>query len=241
MSLLHALHKACAPRIILSLRIQDPVPDWITHIALVRGSAVTGEKAAVLANLEDKFEDGGFIPQPDILAQPTHAAHDAQRAVLVDLQGVNVSYHTRQVRPLGFNLALLDMTEPLKILKNINWTIRKGDKWLLRGPNGQLTYFCFTCSINSASGSGKTTLLSMITGDVSSSRNACHCHIPTILIASSIIHATTPSPFWHVTKTPGHAHDRSTHRDMFTRTLQRVSSSLRLPGSDRARRDCIRL
>lgn len=35
------------------------------------------------------------------------------------------------------------------ILNNINWTIRKGDFWQLKGPNG----------------SGKTTLLTMITGD----------------------------------------------------------------------------
>lgn len=38
---------------------------------------------------------------------------------------------------------------PKRVLKNINWTIRKGDFWQLVGKNG----------------SGKTTILSMITGD----------------------------------------------------------------------------
>ena len=35
------------------------------------------------------------------------------------------------------------------VLRNVNWTIRQGDHWLLLGPNG----------------SGKTTLLSLLTGD----------------------------------------------------------------------------
>lgn len=115
MSLLHALHKACAPRIILSLRVQDPVPDWITHIALVRagGSVVTGEKATILAYPEDNIEDGGFTPQPGILAKRTNITRDAQRSVLVDLQGVNVSYHERQVRSPGIYFHLRsNMTEP---------------------------------------------------------------------------------------------------------------------------------
>ena len=51
--------------------------------------------------------------------------------VLVDLQNVNVRFGRRV------------------LFKNFAWTIREGERWLLRGPNG----------------SGKTTLLSLITGD----------------------------------------------------------------------------
>ena len=51
--------------------------------------------------------------------------------VLIELKGVNVSYFEKP------------------ILKNINWEIKKGDFWELRGKNG----------------SGKTTILSMITGE----------------------------------------------------------------------------
>ena len=51
--------------------------------------------------------------------------------VLIELKNVNVSY----------------LDKP--ILKNINWNIKKGDFWELRGKNG----------------SGKTTILSMITGE----------------------------------------------------------------------------
>ena len=51
--------------------------------------------------------------------------------VLVDLCNVNVKFGRRT------------------LFKNFAWTIREGERWLLRGPNG----------------SGKTTLLSLITGD----------------------------------------------------------------------------
>ncbi|MBR0506331.1 MAG: ATP-binding cassette domain-containing protein, partial [Kiritimatiellae bacterium] len=54
-----------------------------------------------------------------------------QQAVLVDLRNVNVKFGRRV------------------LFKNFAWTIREGERWLLRGPNG----------------SGKTTLLSLITGD----------------------------------------------------------------------------
>jgi molybdate transport system ATP-binding protein len=50
---------------------------------------------------------------------------------LIKFQNVRVSYHEKP------------------ILQDITWTIRKGEFWHLRGPNG----------------SGKTTILSMITGD----------------------------------------------------------------------------
>jgi len=51
--------------------------------------------------------------------------------VLVDLRNVNVKFGKRV------------------LFKDFSWTIREGERWLLRGPNG----------------SGKTTLLSLITGD----------------------------------------------------------------------------
>ena len=54
-----------------------------------------------------------------------------QQDVLVDLRNVNVKFGRRV------------------LFKNFAWTIREGERWLLRGPNG----------------SGKTTLLALITGD----------------------------------------------------------------------------
>ena len=62
---------------------------------------------------------------------PAREAPVCKRKVLVDLRNVNVRFGRRT------------------LFKNFAWTIREGERWLLRGPNG----------------SGKTTLLSLITGD----------------------------------------------------------------------------
>ncbi|EPQ55255.1 P-loop containing nucleoside triphosphate hydrolase protein, partial [Gloeophyllum trabeum ATCC 11539] len=46
----HSLHISRNPRIILGLRKQDPVPEWITHVAAVQGGSVTtGLKNEILA------------------------------------------------------------------------------------------------------------------------------------------------------------------------------------------------
>ncbi|KAI0300031.1 P-loop containing nucleoside triphosphate hydrolase protein [Multifurca ochricompacta] len=40
LSLLHSLHASNNSRIIIGLRLQDPIPEWITHIALAQGGRV---------------------------------------------------------------------------------------------------------------------------------------------------------------------------------------------------------
>ena len=59
------------------------------------------------------------------------AIEDDQFEYAVRMNGVNVIHGERE------------------ILKNINWTVRKGERWALMGPNG----------------AGKTTLLSLVTAD----------------------------------------------------------------------------
>ena len=65
------------------------------------------------------------------LPQPLSSADTANYEKVVQLNNVNVSYFGH------------------KILENVNWTIKRGEKWALLGPNG----------------SGKSTLLSLICGD----------------------------------------------------------------------------
>ena len=67
----------------------------------------------------------------NLLRPPAREAPGCKGKVLVDLRNVNVKFGRRV------------------LFKNFAWTIREGERWLLRGPNG----------------SGKTTLLSLITGD----------------------------------------------------------------------------
>ncbi|KAI1763153.1 P-loop containing nucleoside triphosphate hydrolase protein [Hypoxylon sp. FL1150] len=52
--LLHGLASKASPRLILSARPQDPIPDWITHLAYLKGNCqvgAIGEKQAVLDEL----------------------------------------------------------------------------------------------------------------------------------------------------------------------------------------------
>ncbi|KAI1824514.1 ABC transporter [Xylaria intraflava] len=52
--LLHALSSKASPRLVLSARPQDPIPDWITHLVYLRADCqvgVIGEKATVLEAL----------------------------------------------------------------------------------------------------------------------------------------------------------------------------------------------
>ncbi|MEP3211221.1 MAG: ATP-binding cassette domain-containing protein [Maribacter sp.] len=78
-------------------------------------------------NLFETKENSSFTrPIPDAL-QPIEFKHER----LIELRDVTVSFENRT------------------ILRNINWTIKKGEFWELSGKNG----------------SGKTTILSMLTGE----------------------------------------------------------------------------
>ncbi|KAH9976396.1 P-loop containing nucleoside triphosphate hydrolase protein [Lactifluus volemus] len=112
LSLLHSVHASNNPRIIMGLRLQDPIPEWITHIALVQGGRVkTGERTTILKELASHTRSVASMEAPD---------SRAEAKVLVDMKNVNVRYHERH------------------ILKDIKWTIRAGDRWHLQGTNAQL-------------------------------------------------------------------------------------------------------
>ncbi|CAE6374762.1 unnamed protein product [Rhizoctonia solani] len=107
--LLHALHTKRAPRVIMTLRGQDPVPDWITHIVRAEnGKAIVGERSRMVSN---QF---GREQEPN-----AKYTNNSQRTgePIVEICGLNIAYHER------------------KVLTNVNWTIREGEKWHLKGPN----------------------------------------------------------------------------------------------------------
>ncbi|KZT22455.1 P-loop containing nucleoside triphosphate hydrolase protein [Neolentinus lepideus HHB14362 ss-1] len=117
LTILQSLHAARNPRIILGLRKQDPVPEWITHVAAVMGGTVaTGEKGDILRKFSDKL-DGKFW-HSKTNSQKSVTVPREQRDVLVHMKCVNVKYHERHV------------------LKDINWKIHAGDRWHLQGANG---------------------------------------------------------------------------------------------------------
>ncbi|EIN06385.1 P-loop containing nucleoside triphosphate hydrolase protein [Punctularia strigosozonata HHB-11173 SS5] len=124
LSLLHNLHTLHEPRMILGLRGQDPLPEWITHVARVENGHVSAqERAATYTPTDTEHADR---------LQNEKSSGEAQAGdIVVQMRNVRVSYKDRHV------------------LKDINWTIRTGERWHLQGSNG----------------SGKTTLLSLLTGD----------------------------------------------------------------------------
>ena len=90
------------------------------------GALATSREGRAAARPQVPTREGRAAARP-----PAREAPVCKGKVLVDLQNVNVRFGRRT------------------LFKNFSWTIREGERWLLRGPNG----------------SGKTTLLSLITGD----------------------------------------------------------------------------
>ena len=79
------------PRIVITLRPQDTIPNWISHIALVDGDQVhTGSIDTVLQILEQRPDDGNIQAKVDIVSQ-------TQRKSIIELKNVNVKYHERHV------------------------------------------------------------------------------------------------------------------------------------------------
>ncbi|ESK94689.1 hypothetical protein Moror_14325 [Moniliophthora roreri MCA 2997] len=130
LSLLHELHASASPRILLGLRTHDDIPTWITNVALVGGRRViSGTRdeylQGKLADSKYKLFGTGFEPLS------TKVTEKKTGEVIVDMKNVRLEYSGR------------------KVLKDINWQIRQGERWHLQGENG----------------SGKTSLLAIMIGD----------------------------------------------------------------------------
>ncbi|KAF8608444.1 P-loop containing nucleoside triphosphate hydrolase protein [Ceratobasidium sp. AG-I] len=123
MDLLRVLHTKRAPRVIMTLRAQDPIPEWAAHVVRAEEGRVAVGERAHMATMHHSSHTAQIAS--------TKREMNTQGKPLVEINGLNIAYHER------------------KVLSGINWTIREGDKWHLKGPNG----------------SGKTTLLAMVTGD----------------------------------------------------------------------------
>ncbi len=153
------------PHIILGMERWHEIPDAITHVIEFTDKKVSfcGPKAdyekllkernqTEAASQEEKrqlfkegFEElqGGFDTTAGLSS--TDSTKDSRRLntsetdvskapledTLVEMHNVNVGWDDHQV------------------LRNLNWSLRRGQHWLVRGPNG----------------SGKTTFLELITGD----------------------------------------------------------------------------
>jgi len=129
-------------QLILVMSMMDSVPDFITHVVVVKDMKVAGKMP--LADYRKWFDEMagytsknlGTAPNEEILLpsirknSPLSILHSPLNEI-VRLNKVSIRYGTRT------------------ILKDLDWVVRRGEKWALSGENG--------C--------GKSTLLSIICAD----------------------------------------------------------------------------
>ncbi|KAF9045131.1 P-loop containing nucleoside triphosphate hydrolase protein [Panaeolus papilionaceus] len=137
MDILQALHTKRCPRIIMGVRHGEDIPAWITHVLEIAGGRANIQSPSHMPAIPQKRHTDYIKPV---------AATPQGNRLLIDLQHGNVSYGDR------------------KILQNINWQVKEGERWHLQGANG----------------SGKTTLLALVTGDHPQSFIQKHLQLPTL-------------------------------------------------------------
>ena len=137
--LLDELSRTASLQIVLVLSMMEDVPDFITHVIPV-ADGVVGEKQT-LAQYRDAFAK---LDAERVVADEALFASIEQR--IAELPYKNVNYLSEEV--IRFNNVNIRYGERV-ILKDLNWTVRRGDVWALCGENG----------------SGKSTLLSLVCAD----------------------------------------------------------------------------
>jgi molybdate transport system ATP-binding protein len=131
--LLKTLTTECTLQIILVLSKSDDIPDFITHIVEV-------DKMTVYPKLT---REAYLRSRPPF---PMHVLAEADRKAIIDLPYKDNEYHTEEVvKMTKVNIHYGKRT----ILKELDWTVRNGERWALSGENG----------------AGKSTLLSLVCAD----------------------------------------------------------------------------
>lgn len=104
---------------LLLLTSQERLPDWVHRVLTLVGPPTAADSSAAVGWLN---RIDGAIP---------HALADPNAEPVVELRGVEVAYGSSH------------------ILTNVDWRVRRGERWAILGPNG----------------AGKSTLLSLLCGD----------------------------------------------------------------------------
>lgn len=123
-------------RVVVVTTGQDDVPDGVTHVLRVENGRIAAQGPREVV-LDSGSRDRTMRDERSRMAGMESASRrwpeirETDGQVLLRMDNVKVSY------------------DGVKVLDEINWTVRRGENWALLGPNG----------------SGKTTLLSLILGD----------------------------------------------------------------------------
>lgn len=164
------------PRIILSLRPEDEVPPWITHVlyldstmkarfqgsrekvwaSLPRSGKLRGEDTSTIQTFRTSIKpiargSRAKINAEDLSRDALPVVHSALPSgePLVEMQGVKVSYGRNDESTRRTVLGNWSESVHGTEKEGLWWDVCRGERWGVFGPNG----------------SGKTTLLSLITSD----------------------------------------------------------------------------
>lgn len=139
---LHRVSKDLNTSVVLGLRVQDDIPEWLTHVGYVTAEdalKVEGERLVALPLIKEEL----------LLATSIHEQHKAhlknKNSRLISNDSLCSS---GEIPHIEFNNASV-VYRDLPIFTEFNWKIPRGSKWRILGNNG----------------TGKTTLLSLITAD----------------------------------------------------------------------------
>lgn len=137
------------PHVVLGLRYQDAVPEWITHVAVVdeNGLITTGAKSDVEDHLQELKEKDQALKEEQIALNNEKVENikkffskkDLDKDIpLFEFKDISVAYRGQPV------------------LENLSWKVNHGERWQVRGDNG----------------TGKSTLLSLIIAEHPQSWNS---------------------------------------------------------------------
>ncbi|KAJ4149597.1 hypothetical protein NW754_001035 [Fusarium falciforme] len=212
--LLQSLAEKASPRLVLSARPQDPVPEWVTDLVYLRTDCQVGSmgpKEEVLDGLKKYIQGvrkGGLVEDEKL---PLHSLVDIGR-VLPSSASTEGSGHLehasyKELEPVNPNaeplvemdgcrvqyqgkIALGNWTQKTSdgSKDGLIWTVRRGERWGVFGPNG----------------SGKTTIVSLLCSDHPQSYS-----LPIKLFGGSRLpepgSGKRPLTFWDIQSRIGHS------------------------------------
>jgi ABC-type molybdenum transport system ATPase subunit/photorepair protein PhrA len=178
--LLHSLAEKASPRLVLSARPQDPLPDWITHLVYLRTDAqvgAMGAKATVLEALR-KYVRGvrnGTLVEDETL--PVHALSEMGRTLTkqgITGEGMAEDFSISLARGSSEGAAIRSLGEPLVEMNGCR--VRYGDKvalgnWTEERDGKRVEGLHWTVrrgerwGVFGPNGSGKTTIVSLLCSD----------------------------------------------------------------------------
>ena len=122
-----------SPRILMALRPQDPIPDWITHIVHLGPSlriASQGDRGNISENTTRNESRRNDTRRKQTAFREDRLAQDESEA-LVEMRGVQVSYGSKTI------LGNWSESDGAETRSGLWWTVKRGQRWGVFGPNGK--------------------------------------------------------------------------------------------------------